>query len=321
MVNLKELTSIQSQTARLSEQRHQRSQKQCQQGFSFLFQAEQEDFAHKNLLIQACDAFGEAIAQQRHSPDAYFGMAYVLFLLKDYPQALHYLVEAAQIDPEHSDTQTLLAKIKRLTQSPQGQGTHADHGLPFLSPEAEMDYDQLYDEVEALILEEVRALVSSQTRPPVASLKAQEQAALQASMERQSYVLKQIRAQLEIVEQEIDTAELRFKLKTIERMRKRYQQALNISAEMQRLQTGLTDLEARLPPLSKQIEAAPNRSELTALEGVLESITDRCDQFADCLDEMEQVNQPIHPLLEQYEEVVSKIENLNDLYDDALDQW
>lgn len=321
-MNFSAISSIQDQTQELSKQREQKSFEQCKKGFEFLAAAEKGDFKDKSLLTQACDAFASAIAQQRHASDPYFGMGYLLFLLKDYPASIRYLTEALQMDPEHPDAKMLLENIKLLTRPRPATGSSSFRAKSSESKDPAKptpDFDQLYDEIEALVHAEVRDLMSQSMIPPVASVNKAELLALKDFVQRQQKTLNTLLLKLKIVDEEIDTDDLRGKLKTVESLTRRYENALDISKNMLQVKAEMNNMNAGLEGLKAEIEGAHNRNELSEFESTLENILDRCDQIADQLDEWDQAHHPVNTLVEMYESLVAEIDQLNEIFDDCLD--
>lgn len=322
MFDFKALSAFRTQTEKLSEKRREKSGDSCKRGFLCLLNAEKQDFRNKELLEQACDCFAEAISQDRLSPEPYFGMGYLLFLLQDYPMAINYLHESAKLNPANPDVALLLEHIENQSQISQKQKTVVP--VPFRpsftlpTTGSDVDYDHLYDEVENLIHQEVRKMVSGMLRPPLPSINESEIQQLQQSKEQQLLLLQDIQSQLKMIDAEIDTSELLIKLKPIETMVKRLEQAWRASQEMVAIQQGITGLQERLPSFQHQIEHAQKPEDLVEFEHLQEIIMDMCDQIADCLDELEQKKYPIQPLVQMYEQFVGAVEILNDLYDDIL---
>lgn len=327
MLDLKEISSVQTQTARLTEQRQQKSFDHCRKGFECLMQAEQQGFRNKQLLQQACDAFAEAIANDRLAPEAYFGMGYLLYLLKDYTRAMPYLTEAIRLAPEQPDARELLEMIHQENKAPKSQAPVIRPAPVEVPPEPDtgaddqLDYDRLYDKVEAHILSEVSKVAAGVLRPPVPSLDLEEIEKFNRLMHKHQGILKDIHAQLHILEEEIDISDLRGRLKPLEIAVKRYQQVLQVSHEMREIQQGIQGLMERLPGLNQQLYDARNHEDLGILERLIEVLMDMCDQMADRLDEFEKKKYPVQPLIQSYETFVSEVGNLHDQFDEKADQF
>lgn len=321
MMNFKAISSIQDQTSRLSERRRQKSEELCHAGFRLLFEAETRGFADKSLLSQASDAFADAIAQDRLAPDAYFGMGYLLFLLKDYPLAMRYLREALRLQPEHPDARDLLQQLHSLDKQAARSGPApgpAPAARPLPPPPAEPDYDALYEEVEALIMQEVHRLASEKL--PIPSLQASAQRRLHQGLQRQQELIRSIQRQIDVIEVEIETDALRAKLKPLEVAVRRYQQAVSVSDEMLEIQQSLVGLLDRLPELSDGLVHARTAAELAMPLRLVEVMMDRCDQLADRLDFLDQKKHPVKALIEMYEHLVSEVEALHEQSDDLAEQ-
>lgn len=316
MLSIQEMSSIQAQTSRLQAQRQTKSEQICAQGFHYLYAAEQTGFSDKNQLKLACDAFAEAIGQNRQSADAHFGMAYLLFLLKDYSLALHYLREALNLQPDHADARALLAEIQtQAEQSPKPAA--AQKPRPPMPPTVvEPDYDLLYEELEAHILAQARQCMAAP--PPLPSLDLKERKRLRQALKEQQQHLQDFEQQLELLAEEFDTAPLRSRLKPLEVTRKRLQQALELSTEMEGIQQDLLGLLERLPGLGAEFAAAATAEQLVLPRRLLEALMDMCDQLADRLDWMEQQKYPVASLVQLYEHLISEVEVLHEMQDDAI---
>jgi hypothetical protein len=240
----------------------------------------------------------------------YVLMAYVLLIYNHVHQAVRFQKLAESIEPELPEVVAMRALIDRVISG----GTEAPLAPvsdPALLP-PDLSEEGLYDQIETLIFEQVKSLLQS---PPLPSPSLDTQAFL-ALTQRQAEletVYDTFMARLLPLETDWDISELKLRLRPIESRLKQF-------ARQRSLFERLSTLEQRIKAEShalKTLYRDLNRAAPGLTDRDLEVYYDRCDGFADEIDELEQQGCDILPLLGIYQELTSALDQLQDALDDT----
>lgn len=290
---------------RIAENRQDVGVDYCQKGFMLLAQAELTEFREKQLLKDATSYFIRAIRFKRTSTDAYVGLGYLLILLTDYEGASKYLKEALRLDPSNGDAAKLLEHVQ--THQPQSVKPNAQ-------PEdlSDLNYDELYDKIEILIFTQIKTIM--ETPPMIPTVDTDALKALEQQTAAFETTYQHIVQQLDIIEAEIDTSDLRNNLRPFEIALGRFQTGLSTSHHMQKIQAGILKEMHRVKEHLMQVRNNPESTENE--EVFLDDVMDHCDALADELDVLERKAISIEPLLQRYESLVALIEQFRDTLDE-----
>ncbi len=267
------------------------------QGFCCLLSAEQLGFRDREILKKAADAFAIGIQYNRKNPLPLLGLAYLFLLVKDPQNAAPYLARAQELDPDHPDLGALMGWLEGKTSKP------------------DPDTDAQLEKLEMLLAESLKRYLASKPLPavdPNRYLRLQEEhLALQELCQNLQRDLKQFQA-------DSDNLGLEQQLQSLMAQLKPFEQAIKVSQDYLRLlrqmKTDVSETEAlyqRLPLLSEI-------RELNAIEQSLEYLLDRCDGFADRLDDYDQKGFDIQAVETVYHELCRKIEALQEGLEENL---
>ena len=286
-----------------------------------LHQAHQENFYNLDLLSEAAEALIIAIQNNRTLPEPYLAMAYIFVLLENHQAATSYLKEVLRQYPENADALKLLAEIEAkekaarknlVAQGPARPAPTLPKPLPE-SPE-EIDYDDLYESLETLIIEEVRKISEYPNIPPTPKNKDLQE--IKKYQQQVQSVLEKIQLQLQVLEAEIETHELLSKLKPLEILQKRYDISLHISQELQELLVKITEEQQLVQEQLGSLVEVESAEDLTIMEENLDSLLDGSDQIANQIETFEQKGYACLEAEKSYSSLVKDIEKLQDAMDD-----
>lgn len=290
-----EILSIQAQQEQLSAQRHLKSAQATEQGFHCLAQAESTHYTNRQDLQQACDYFAEAIAQNRHNPEPYLGMALILFLLKDYPMVQSYLQEVRQLAPEHPD----LAKLEQAMQTTEPLPEPRDEDVDHWSD----------DELATRIHLYYHDLATRHQKPSELILKQAELEHLRQELSHQKTQILHFQKALQQLDKHHETHALHQLMLPIQQLFQRYEKQWKSSQEALQIQDKLQAFEQKIIAIYEQLESGPDLETRKALETALEEMVDQCDHCADQLDTFSEQGYEIGALELIYENLVHEIES------------
>ncbi|MBT9547007.1 MAG: hypothetical protein IV090_16575 [Candidatus Sericytochromatia bacterium] len=314
------LKELQSQSSQFKHKRSEESDRHFQQGIQLLQMAVAQKFSNPNTLGDAADAIALALKFNTQNPELYAVMGYLLILVEDFYQALRFLRAALKLAPDDQQAQSLLhyAQAQMMQMPKPGSVVQPEANNPVLfSNTQDLDYDDLYDQVEKVIQTQVLQLMQDAlpydkpTKDRAFYLKLEQTV---MSLENQ---YQQITDNIQIVDQEIETSDLKNQLKPMESRLKQYKTCLQACEAFQELDTQINVLEKEVLELNQQLKTELSQFQLSAIDSALEAIMDTCDTLADRLDGLEKQGYSIASLEEIYAQVVSHIEKLNESYDDA----
>jgi tetratricopeptide (TPR) repeat protein len=248
-----------------------------------LAQAHEEQFTQPQTLKQAAELFISAIRSNDRDPAPMLGMAYLLLLLEEYPQATLYVQAALKVDPRNQTAMNLEAVLKdRLSEKP-----GSDAGL--FSEEA--DYEQIEDYLKA----EIQLI--SQLVPPAPLTEVEPLVEMESGFIRLREMHGALLTKLARLGQEFESLSLRQQLRPIEARIKQFENAIVLSHQ-------LLDLRERM---EQEREAALCLCQYLCYQNAeqaftqLEIILDSCDQIAMEINTLDSRGVDIHVLEADYQ--------------------
>lgn len=309
-MDLQALHTYKQKTEQISQERHEAAADLLRCGLECLADAQAEGFSDRALLVEACEYLMEALRLNYRETEAYIGMGYLLWVLGDPLGALPYLQEALELEPQNQDVQTLLLLV-----APPHPVARLSTALPLAVVSAQPNYDQLYDELQALIIREIQQVSAL---PPQTFMVSNEKFKIE-QMERKyrQWVETQMSLQhkMGLVEVEIDCSELQKMLRPLDILLQRAQTQLNLSWQWVHLEETLLAqtewLDAHILSFEAQNGALPLDFSLARFDILLED----CDSLADLLDEYELKQFDVSSLIAKYEAMTDKISQIQDYLD------
>ncbi|PKL75400.1 MAG: hypothetical protein CVV27_15595 [Candidatus Melainabacteria bacterium HGW-Melainabacteria-1] len=316
---LQQLDALSKLSGTRDMQRHQRAQDQLVEGMKLLQRAHDEGFTQPLRLQQACSLLIEAIKQRRGDIRPYLGLAYIFMLLEDHAQAQKYVRQALTLEPDNplvrsfqariaEDHQRIAARRQTLRHSPGPSAASiaaADQGL---------DYDALYETAQSEIRKLLRELMLAGLSAPVSN--ARGIAALEQRQAAQQAGHQAILAQLKIVDEDIDTADLVRLLKPVEAHLRRSQQVIELSKQLQSLAARLREDIELAAQICEEARGTQDPADLEVLEENLEALLDNADGYAQSIEELQQQHQQLADIETLYAQLQEQIES----YQDALEE-
>lgn len=325
-MDFKQLMTMREEIGSLSSKRHKESDVSYLRGMALMEKAYAGQFKDKALLLEASDAFMDAIQHNRRNPDPYVGVAYLFLLLGKTPKAIRYLNEARRVAPSHEKARLLLDSIleqqeiekedaqlgEETQQSPAPEKAFASD-LPVLG--RDRDYDKLYDELESLLMQQSKALMNESivAQPGFDNM---ELAPVRERSQELNRIYGHIDAQLKILDQEIDTSELRVRLRPLDVMKRRLELILNTSADYQAIRARCQKAQTQSQQLYRQILGVNSKAAQTQVEELLEPLLDECDRIADDLDGISNRGFDISVVEDFYQQLIGAVETCQDLLDE-----
>lgn len=287
-----DLKTIAKQTQSLNKQtnqRHNQANSEYQKGVVTLQQYVKNP--QRSLLLEAIQHLMQASRFNRLDPLPYVLLGRVYWSMELKALALRFLRAAQSLSP---DLPAVVELCELLTSGKSPQKWQP--GLSSVQSD-ELDYDALYDELEAHIQSEVQTVMN--IRLPLHPTWQQDVILdLDESLQKLKQTELIIQENLQIVDQEIDTAELKQlmrplfqRLKQIEML---YQHCLLFAQIWEVIYVLKGYVEERLG------------QDLIDDEG-LEAALDQCDSLADQLDDLAQKGLAVGPLEKAYEEMTQKL--------------
>ncbi len=264
-----------------------------------MLSAEQSGYRDREILKKAADVFAIGIQYNRKNPLPYLGLAYLFLLVNDPQSAAPYLAMAQQLDPHHPDLGSLMEWLEGKTNT----------------TDSAPDSDAQLEKFELLLGNALKRYLASKPLPsidPNRYLRLQEEhLALQELCQNFQRDLIQLQSESDLLgmEQQLQTLMAQLKL---------FEQAVKVSQDYLRLlrqiKTDVSETEALYQRLSLLTEVR----EINAIEQTLENLLDRCDGFADCLDDYDQKGFDIQAVERVYQELCRKIEALQEGLEENL---
>ncbi|MGE3726445.1 MAG: hypothetical protein AB7I41_12885 [Candidatus Sericytochromatia bacterium] len=293
-----------------------RYEQALQEGMQALANYQSSNFRLRAELKKACELLTEAMGADRSKPEPYVALGYVFILVDDAQTATRLLTDALRKDPQNGDAKMFLEYLQVKHQIKAKKAAAAAPLQPKPSgikplPEEEVDLDLLYDRTEALLVTQLQ-LISQSPQPQVSVDKETGLAFKKRLREFQSFILD-IRADIDLIDTEIQTDELQQQLKPLEKLLVRYQQIDEFSQLLRDLRQRIRSEAAEVADLIKQV----SKHSPAELDRLTEKYLDSCDAVADQMDDLETRGCPIDLLNSDYQNWVSLLENLQDTVDEV----
>lgn len=310
------LLGAKSQVAALESSRNFRLEQAryiSSQGVSLMTLAELQDYQDRELVLQACHYFMDAIQFKRDFVEPYLHLARAFIVFHDDRQAVKYLIQAKEFEPEHPDILRLLDFLQSTGKSSRGNTDPPDLpppiGLAFQQSLEVQDFESL----EIQLLKDIRTLMTSEQTQVRLSLNPQIQQEMQAAYLSLKDQYEQIQARLNVLAQETEVSGLELSLRPLEILMRRFQATLQLAGQLTEIKNQIEGLqsETQMHIQALKTEAAQAESQEEALECML----DNCDALADQLDELASANQDISLVEHDYQELVAQIVHWQDMLD------
>ena len=324
------------------------------QGLTYLEQAYDGYKLDKSLLEKAFECFLQAKNEDAQNPEPYVSLAYIYALLDNKPQVKAHLDMALRIKPDHEEALNLKNALENpyadqdaAVSEPEPIPTDSIGQLDYeieqelldldereyledmlaaplklhpRDPEeakllAQTDFDELYDDLESLILAQMKDMMQTIQQVKATSDPVQAQ---EIYYHRFNLLLKQklLQFHIDIVDQEIDVSELKQKLMPLQIMIRRVDNASRTSEEMLLQARRIQWASASVLLISRLLKDIGTLAEQQLLEQGLEQLMNEVDRMADSLDELDSKGHDIKELLRNYEIVVASVESLQDALDE-----
>jgi hypothetical protein len=318
--HLDSLKELNTQASQFKHKRTQESEHYFQTGIQLLEKAIAQEFSDPNALGDAADAIALALKYNTQNPELFRIMGYLLILVEDFYEALRFLRAALKLAPDDQFAQDLLSYAQ--SQLLKEKLSETDSGIETLDkslfkPKEDLDYDELYDEIEKIIQSEVRQMMldalpfDKPTKDKVFYQK------LKQRLSHLDNQYNEISSNIQIVDLEIEASDLKNQLKPMEIQLKRYSTCLAYCQKYQDLDAQIIALAQQVIELTQHLKKELLNAELSDLEHKIELIMDTCDTLADQLESFEKIGYSIDSLEQDYTELVDQIEKLNESFDDA----
>lgn len=300
------------------EQRHQQAAALYEQGRLHIREALVQPL-DRDRLRQAAGCFGKGMQLHSRNPANFIGMAFLLLLTGQAPQAIPYIRTALELEPESQLARELLEQAQRPPRRPgrkhdvQPLSQPVSQSVPAFD---KIDYDALYDatqtEIQILIRQiSAQELLTQKPTPDPAKLVQLQD--LRADLKLRHADFLEL---AETIETELDVNLLRQQLGALEAVLRRLEGQIRL---FRRFIAILQDIAKHISLTNTVIQAAQNArdpADLPGFEKTLQDLLDHCDQIADQLDELEARHIDIALLYRPYKAYLERIEE----YQDALEE-
>jgi hypothetical protein len=298
------------------EKRHQKSLAYYILGRQYIKEAIDEQWNREKLTL-AVDCFVAGIQHNYKNPSNYVGMAMMLMLIEQSKDAVAYLKMALEIAPNYKLAQALLAQYQSAI-APQRVSTNRPQPPAAVQQLVNaIDYDQLYDEVNLKIIEVLKTIMGENLHGLKPSLNVRDLKTLEIKYQSFHVLYVDLKKQIELVDEEIETTDLRKQLVPVE---KSIQQMANLIEIFQQFMTLYEDIkqhQALTLTVISQSKEIHEQEDLSILEENLEVLLDHSDEVADHLDEIEKKGFSIQPLEKPYNSYIEELESFQDVLDET----
>jgi tetratricopeptide (TPR) repeat protein len=323
-MDLSLLESLRQQSSQLASQRHEKSDSAYQQALAALSKAQASGFKDKIALKEASQMFLKAIQMARGKAEPYVGMAYLLLLLGQQQQAVRYLTQARDIDPDHQDTQKLLSYLQNPAAFAPPESQPPQHATPPAHAQERSGLNRLERSAPGPVRSESKQ-DDIRTRLTELSYQAS-QLPLEITLDRKQ--IKHIEKQLQDWEDCLDHLQediadlemlenvngLQRSVQVLERRIEKLQQLHRDSLHLSQVREGILDVQFEVRATLKDETLEGTAPE--ALEERLEHFLDECDRLADLIDEAEGRGLNTQSVAAAYEALASDVEQFQDAVDD-----
>lgn len=283
-------------------------------GIISITMAESLGFKNGDLIAASMELFIHGMTLDPQNPFLPLGVAYVLSLMNEMDDAIHYVRQALQIAPDLKAAHDMLQSIIDVQkENPEDEALSALKAFDELQEDEDMDWDDFYDKVEDFIIAQVREVM-------------QQEDALKPTHKKKRFsknyqkwkhfvqLSKGIERQIAFLDEEFDTHEIQQRFHPFKVMLKRLKQVLDISYELQTAYQHILDGRNKTSELSDQAKKSPETTSNIMQE--MEQVYDICDAVADKLDDFTSKKINIESLELEYEKMVEAIQKLQEKLDD-----
>lgn len=303
MQELSALKDLQNQIQQLQIRRQATAQSHYARGLQALSRAIESNFYNKEALSQTLAAWFEALRHNRRDPEPCAGLGYLFLLLGDTRMAIRYFQTALQIEPQHADSLHWLTYIGEQNRISATQAVSRS-SLSFEQGDPEKELLQLQEELFQLLRQWLEKPLPDPGR-------AQHERIVQT----QTYLektWKRFHEHMQKLEPKLDTGLLQHRLVALETLVHRYRSHQNLSQRFLALETEMQQELSHVESALVNLEQKGSSVSDTEIERLL----DRCDLFADQLDEWCQQGYQTQSLASIYQKLAQELERLQDRLDE-----
>lgn len=273
-------------------------------------QASKDAFRDEFLLLAAGRHLAAALRQRPDHAGLCAALAFLTLLRSEISQARFYLRKALRHDPAHRSALELLPLLEK--QAILQSARAPRHGRQrVLSEHSAADDDALYEASQALVAHalQLTAKLPPQPAPVVEDADFHTLARQKTDLEELG---QRIQTQLDSIEGEFDTSELRARVVPLERLIRHYRRAIELSQSFRALAAEIGRLRLRTRLLIQHFQTL-KESDLLIFYGILDS----CEAIADKLDVLDTQGIDINPVESLYLQLIGYVGHLQDLFDES----
>lgn len=307
-MNFKTIQDLQAKKETLNQERKTNSHKYVEDGLSLLSKALESKFSHQQELSDCHALFLKALQYNRKDPLPYIGLAHLRVIVGDRALALKYVKKALRLAPNHTEAQNLFHFLARKSPAIPPEKKQ----IPEIKiPDAEEEFLGLQITEHIQVLKQVLKDVESKALQNKLDLLE-----LDHYLSRQEIAYQTSLKQISILSHRLGSDALYFLIKDWER------ELVQLKKNRALAQT-YTQLEQEIRSFTGEVREnilALHRKQSSPLqaETQLEKYLDRCDYFADTLDNLEVQYKSIAILEPFYQELVENIEIFRNILDEIL---
>lgn len=319
-MDLSTLLQAKKNTHTNDKKRLQQSQALYDKGRQLIREIVQTEAIDKVSLQQAIDYFTQGIHLYRQNPDNFAGLGYLFFITDKPIQAIEFLRSALELKADHVMAKELMKFVQiNAGQIPQTIEAEAPPVIEkeFQKPVLPQDYDNLYDSVEMQIVQCFKQMMSDEVRtykPTISPTKFQ---VLRGKHKGYIQMLRQIHKQIDIIDEEIDTTDLRKQLQPVEKALKQMKLLIQVFQQFLDIRAEIRKYEKLVKQVTKESESTRDPEDMPVLEENLELLLDQCDAIADQLDALDEKGYRIDPLEPPYEGYIHDLELFQESLEDT----
>ncbi|PKL80664.1 MAG: hypothetical protein CVV27_00040 [Candidatus Melainabacteria bacterium HGW-Melainabacteria-1] len=321
MLNFATLNQARQGLQASEQKHHQQSAELYLQGRALTREGLQDPI-DKAKLTEASGCYARGIQLDYRNPTNYLGMAF-LFLLLDQPaEALPFIKSALEIEPASELGQEMmqqaqedLSKLVGKKSSVAVPVTHAP-----LPSEGPIDYDAIYDRTEASIMLFLKEILTDEVLgyQPIPDPKRLKHL-------RQKHEVFQTRTlalheQLEILDREMESGELRQHLSKVEQALKRLGSLEQLFEQFIELHADILKHSDLTQDVMTESQSTEDPEDIPVLEENLNVLLDHCDSVADRLEALENQRHDIAPLQSPYQSYSEQLEQFQDILEETIER-
>lgn len=284
-------------SSQLTRYRHEESENYLARGVECMLLAEENAYADRALLKEACDSYIEAIKFNRQNTEAYVGMAYLLWILGDKAQALRYLEQGLRTNPNHPDVHALIKVV-----DPRPTQTGAQ---PTAIADEQVD-QELAAEVSALVKEVLVLLEQEKTSAIAPTVNHHAIERLQEKLSEWENRYDEVLDAIDSLKAFHQRVMLTVELWPVQDRILAYTQALKRSE----LMLALDDKIVENITTAREYIAGLGKGDLGLYRTYMDILLDNCDALADELEVFEKEGLNIRTLESHYQQLAELVEEL-----------